>query len=170
MALQQTRTPGSKGGGRKTIYATALTETSAIDKEGVGTLRQEGDKVYKWCKYDAGTAVIAGVAGLVVGYVKEANDGFTDSIVTADVSDTDNIGAGVLMAAPADGDYCWVQTHGLSGVLAQDVTAGAVGNAMTLAGAADGELDVSAAVTDFVVGVLVVATGGSQRVYLNCPF
>ena len=169
MGIQQTRTPGSIGGGRKTSFTTALTETSTIDKEGVGALRQEGDKWYKWCKFDNGTANITAAAGLCVGYVAGVAN-VDGAVITPDVSDTNNIGAGVLMAAPADQEFCWVQIKGLSGVLAQDVTAGAVGNALTLAGAADGEFDVSAAVTDFIVGTLVVATASAQQVLLDCPF
>ena len=165
MGLQQTRTPGTVGGGRKTTFTTALTETSTINKEGLGAIRQEGPNFYKWVKYNSGTAEIAAATGLCVGYVAGANEE-----VTPDVSDTNNIGAGVLMSVPADGEYCWVQIKGLSGVLAQDVTAGSVGNALTLAGAADGEFDVSAAVTDFVIGALVVSTASNQQVLLDCPW
>ena len=108
MALQQTRPPGSSQGGRKTSFATSLTEVATYDKEGIGTIRQEGTKWYKWIKYDAGTAAITAVAGLVVGYVAGTTN-VSGCIVTPDVSDTNNIAAGVLMAAPADDGYGWVQ-------------------------------------------------------------
>lgn len=168
MSIQQSRTPGSVGGGRKTVYATTLTETSTIDKEGVGTIRQEGAKFYRWCKYDNGTANITALAGHVVAY-KAGHANFTNAVVTPDVSDTDGVCAGVLMSAPADAEYCWVQTRGLSGILALDVTAGALGNAMTIIGAGDGRLDVSALVTDYIAGVLVDTTASAQKVVLSCP-
>lgn len=165
MGIQQIRTPGSIAGGRKTSFVTALTETSDIDREGIGALRQEGARWYKYIQYSEGTAAIAAVAGLCVGYVAGS-----DTSVTPDVSDTSGIGAGVLMSAPANNQYAWIQIKGLSGILAQDVTAGAVGNALTLVGASDGEFDVSAVVTDFVIGALAVATASSQQIHLDCPF
>lgn len=167
MAIQQIRTPGSIAGGRKTVFASGLEETSTIDLDGVGAIRQEGDKFYKWVRYNNGTAGISAVAGLCVGYVS----GTTTHEVTPDVSDTADLGAGVMLSAPANGEYCWIQTKGISGILSQDVTdpTAVIGQAVTLKGAADGEFDVSAAHTDFVIGMIIVVTSGSQQLWLDCP-
>ena len=74
--------------------------------------------------------------------------------------------AGVLMSAPADGEYCWIQTHGPA-TLNTALTAGADGNALTAVGATDGTLDVSAAVTDHIAAIAVDAS--AKIVFLTCP-
>ncbi len=53
--------------GAKKIFQTKLTDTSTTDKEGVGTLRWEGNKCYKWILYNNGAGSVASVAG-GVGY------------------------------------------------------------------------------------------------------
>ena len=86
--------------------------------------------------------------------------------VTSDLSDSANIGAGVLQAVIANGSYGWIQTRGVA-TLTPSLTAGADGNALTAAGATDGTLDVSAAVTDFICAVAVDAS--AKIVMLTCP-
>ena len=107
-------------------------------------------KNYKYVKYDAGTAAAAGVAGEVAYYLGAG--GTQDSIVTSDVSDSVNIGAGVIQATMADATYGWVQISGPA-TLSIALTAGSDGNALTAVGAGDGTLDVSGAVTDFVCAI-----------------
>jgi len=107
-----------------------------------------GGKVYKFVQYDAGTAAAAGVAGEVTYY--SAAGGAQDFLVTSDVSDSVSLGAGVLQAAVADAEYCWVQIKGPA-TLSIALTAGADGNALTAVGAGDGTLDVSALVSDAIV-------------------
>ena len=46
--------------GIKTIYRTKLTDTSGLDMEGVGTLRQEGDLFYRWVRNKFTSALVAG--------------------------------------------------------------------------------------------------------------
>ena len=104
-------------------------------------------KNYKYVQYEAGTAAVAGVAGEVAYYYGAG--GTATNIVTSDLSDSKNIGAGVLQAVMADGTYGWVQISGPA-TLTIALSAGADGNALTPVGAADGTLDVSAAVTDAV--------------------
>jgi len=117
----------------------------------LGSIGQTSDgKEYRYCQYEAGTAAVAGVAGEVAYY-----DGAAASatyVVTSDLSDSVNIGAGVLQAALADGEYGWLQIRG-SATLTIALTAGADGNALTAVGATDGTLDVSALVSDFVCAV-----------------
>ena len=88
------------------------------------------------------------------------------TVVTSDLSDSANVGAGMLMCAPATGEYCWIQTGGYA-TLNTALTAGADGNALTAVGATDGTIDVSAAVTDFICAVAVDAS--AKIVFLTCP-
>ena len=117
----------------------------------LGTVGQNSDgKKYKYVEYTAGA--VAAVAGNVAGYVSES-----DTAVTADVSTTDRVGAGVLQAAIPDGGYGWVQISGAA-TITTALTAGADGNALTLVGAGDSTLDVSAAATDHVCAVAIDAS------------
>lgn len=137
-------------GGEKKIFITRLTDTSTSDLEGVGTIRWEGNKAYKWVLYNQGAGAVAAAAGNVAYYYGAAGvgtSGYTNSEVTSDVSDSPKVGAGVLQAAIANGSYGWVQIKGVA-TLTTALTAGADGNALTPVGAGDGTLDVSALVTD----------------------
>jgi hypothetical protein len=107
-----------------------------------------GGKVYKFVQYDAGTAAVAGVAGEVTYY--NGTGAYGTFIVTSDVSDTNGVGAGVLQAAAADQEYCWVQIKGPA-TLSIALTAGANGDSLTPTGAGDGTLDLAtAAETDHI--------------------
>lgn len=126
---------------------------------GVGDHYEGGDgKVYKFVQYDTGAGPVAAVAGNVAYYYAPggASAGAT-TVVTSDISDSAGLGAGVLMSAPADGEYCWIQIKGAA-TLTPALTAGADGNALTAVGATDGTLDVSALVTDAVVAYAVDAS------------
>jgi hypothetical protein len=128
----------------------------------VGTIGRDAEtgKMYKYVKYDNGTAVTA-VAGNFVYYIGE-----TGTTVTMDLSDSKYIGAGVLQAVIADLGYGWIQVAGQA-TLTTALTAGADGNALTPIGSTDGTLDVSAAVTDHICAIAV--TAASKIVYLTCP-
>jgi len=105
--------------------------------------RAEDGKAYKYVKYEDGVAAIAGVAGEVCYYF--ADTGVIGNIVTSDLSSSGSagteVGAGVLQASLADGEYGWIQTRGPA-TLTIALTAGADGNALTPTGAGDGTLDV----------------------------
>ena len=133
----------------KTYTATTLeTEGSGF---GLGDIWDDGaGKVYKFVKYDTGTGSVAAVSGNVCYYYLAG--GYQDAVVTSDLSDSVNIGAGVLQSAPGDGEYCWIQIEGPA-TITPALTAGADGNALTPVGASDGTLDVSAAVTDHVCAI-----------------
>ncbi len=113
---------------------------------------------YKYVRYEAGAGAVAAVAGGVAYYYAPGgvSAGAVD-VVTCDLSDSAEVGAGVLVAAPADGEYAWVQVTGPA-TLAAGLTAGGDGDALTPTGATDGTLDVSAAVTDHVCAVAVDAS------------
>jgi hypothetical protein len=124
-------------------------------------------KVYKFVLYNSGAGSVAAVAGNMTYYYAPsgASAGATTT-VTSDLSDSANVGAGMLMSAPATGEYCWVQTGGPA-TLTTALTAGSDGNALTAVGATDGTLDVSGLVTDFICAVAVDAS--AKIVFLTCP-
>lgn len=138
--------------GIKKIFQTPLTDISTTDKEGVGTIRFEGNNIYKWILFNNGAGSVASVANYCAYYYGVSGvgtSGYTDSEVTMDRTDAVN-GAGVFQAVIADGSYGWIQIKGVA-TLGVNLTAGADGNALTDRGAgADGTLDVSGLVTDQV--------------------
>lgn len=126
---------------------TAIDATAKFEPGSIG--RTEDGKLYKYVQYEAGAAAVAGVAGEVAYYPTVAVGGVTATIVTSDLSDSIEVGAGVLQANLTDGSYGWVQVTGVA-TLSIALTAGADGDPLTPTGAADGTLDVSALVTDSI--------------------
>lgn len=131
------------------VFATKLDETWTDTAKGdpVGQIRWEGNKCYKSLQYDTGAGAVAAVVGNVAYYY--TLDGYKNNQCTSDLSDSIELGAGVLQSAPADGAYCWVQIKGPA-TLTTALTAGADGDPLTPTGSTDGTLDVSALVTDHV--------------------
>ena len=109
-----------------------------------------GTKIYKYLKYDDATAAVAGVAGEVAYY--HTLDGYKLHTCTSDLSDSIEIGAGVIQATIATETYGWFQIKGNS-TLSIALTAGADGDPLTPTGAGDGTLDVSGAVTDNICAI-----------------
>ena len=72
--------------------------------------------------------------------------------MSSDLSDSVEIGAGVLQAALSEDEYGWIQIKGAA-TLTIALTAGSDGDPLTPTGSADGTLDVSAAVTDNVCAI-----------------
>lgn len=102
----------------------------------------DGNKAYKFVQYDTGAGAVAAVSGQVAYYY--TLDGYKNHQVTSDLSDSLEIGAGVLQSAPTDGQYCWIQIKGPA-TLSIALTAGVDGDALTPTGATDGTLDVNVA-------------------------
>lgn len=151
--------------GIKKVFVTPLDSVSESDKEGLGVIRFEGGNIYKYVKYVEGTGTLDVADGDVVFY----ND-YENNEVTADISDTNNIGAGVVQAAVTETDrYIWIKIKGID-TLNTDVVAGANGNALTAVGSNDKTLDVSAAATDAVVAYLLDDSAGSQKILCDFPF
>ena len=153
-------------------FVTKLTDVSTTQKEAnLGVIRWAGNKAYKYVQYKEGAAATDGVAGEVAYYYCASGDcatnGYTANHVTSDISDSANLGAGVLQAAMSDDEYGWIQIKGAA-TLPINLTAGADGNALTAVGAGDGTLDVSAAVTDAVVAYAVDASG--DEIICDFPF
>ena len=133
---------------------------------GVKYMSQDG-LTYKYVQYDTGAGSVAAVAGNFVGYyAPSGTSAGSTTVVTSDNSDTAKVGAGVLQSTPADGEYCWIQTGGAA-TLTTAITAGADGNALTMVGAGDGTLDVSALVTDHIAAIAVDYS--AKIVFLTCP-
>ena len=109
-----------------------------------------GTRIYKYLQYDTGSAGTAAVAGEVAYYY--TLDGYKTFKVTSDLSDSVEVGAGVIQAVMTDGQYGWVQVSGAA-TLTIALTAGADGDPLTPTGSADGTLDVSADVTDNVCAI-----------------
>jgi len=128
--------------GMKKIFVTKLADVKTTDVEGIGTIRFEGNKIYKWVTYSEEAAAVDGVAGEVTYYV--ATDGHKNNDVTSDLSASDEIGAGVLQAIMSDNEFGWIQIKGAA-LLAIALTAGVDGDALTPTGAGDGTLDVNVA-------------------------
>lgn len=155
--------------GIKQVFGSKLTDVSATPREQLGTIRIEGNKVYKYVQYTTGAGPVAAVAGNICYYTKDdvAGEGYENHRVTSDLSDSYNLGAGVLQSAPSDEYYCWIQIKGYA-VITPALTAGADGNALTAVGTTDGTLDVSAAVTDTIVAYAADAT--AKKIICDFPW
>ena len=109
-----------------------------------------GTKLYKYLKYDDASAGVSGVLGEVAYY--HTLDGYKLHTCTSDLSDSIEIGAGVIQATIATETYGWFQIKGAA-TLSIALTAGADGDPLTPTGSADGTLDVSSAATDNVCAI-----------------
>lgn len=179
------QTPGSAGAGIKKVFATALTETKNYDAEGVGTIRFEGNSVYKYVKYVGGTAAVDAVDGDAVFYSDP--DGYKDNEVRQDVTDLTGsaVCAGVVQTAIdistfTAGAYCWIKIKGpetlaIAIEASNDATPVAVGDGDPLVyGDADGALRRDNTVIDAdAERVQVCGYAGDasdKEVILDCPF
>jgi hypothetical protein len=125
-------------------------------------------KEYRYYKFNNGAGNVAAVVGNFAYFyaVSGASAGQTTE-VTMDVTDSGGVGAGVFQAVLTDGYWGWFQTRGVA-TLTTAHTAGADGNALTAVGAgADGALDVSALVSDYICAVAIDAD--AKIVMLTCP-
>ena len=134
------------------IDPSAVSSTAEYGVGQLGSVIDSGGvtKIYKYVQYDTGSGSVAAVSGQVAYYY--TLDGYKNNQVTSDLSDSVEIGAGVLNSAPTDGQYCWIQIAGPA-TLSIALTAGADGDTLTPTGSSDGTLDVSAAATDNVCAI-----------------
>ena len=113
---------------------------------------------FKYVQYDTGAGSVAAVSGQVAYYYAPSGaSAGAVNVVTSDLSDSNEVGAGVLQSAPTDGQYCWVQIGGTA-TLTIALTAGADGDPLTPTGAGDGTLDVTAAATSPVCAFAIDAS------------
>ena len=102
---------------------------------------------FKYVQYDTGAGSVAAVSGQVAYYyAPSGTSAGAVNVVTSDLSDSNEVGAGVLQSAPTDGQYAWIQIGGTA-TLTIALAAGADGDPLTPTGASDGTLDVTADVT-----------------------
>ena len=132
------------------IDVTSVSDTAEFLLGQHGAVVGSPTKLYKYVQYDTGSAGAAAVAGEVAYYY--TLDGYKNNQVTSDLSDSVEIGAGVLQAVMTDGQFGWIQISGPA-TLTIALTAGADGDPLTPTGSADGTLDVSAAATDNVCAI-----------------
>ena len=133
------------------IEVTAQSTTPEFTPGSLGVVtNSEGTKMYKYLKYDDASAGVAGVLGEVAYY--HTLDGYKLNTCTSDLSDSVEIGAGVIQATIATETFGWFQISGPA-TLSIALTAGADGDPLTPTGSADGTLDVSANVLDNVCAI-----------------
>jgi hypothetical protein len=147
--------------GMKKVFRTALTDIKTTDFEGVGTLRFEGDKVYKWVQFSGTTAV---TAGKMVCYNLTAGANLYGVVVDGANS---NLGAGIAQVSIGTGTvyYGWIQVQGFA--VFAGTTTGAAGNPLSTVGATAGNLLVVAAVTSQTAALLIDAT--NSYIFVTCP-
>lgn len=153
----------------QTYTSADLTGANSGKAPGIGDIYVSHDnKTYRFVQYNSGAGAVAAVAGNAVGFYAPAgvSTGVTN-VVSSDNSDTVGACAGVLVGAPANGEYGWIQTRGVV-TLNLALTAGADGNAIYMnAAGTDGALTVMSAVTQATAGAAIDAS--AKIVYLNCP-
>lgn len=164
------QTPGSSDGGLKQVFVTALTEVAGFDKEGVGTIRFEGGKWYKWVKYNDGAANLDVVAGDFLNYM--AASGHKNKEVVPDTADADSttpFGAGVAVAAvTTTGDFMWIQIKGFV-TLSIDPT-GTPGDSNALTPSATDKAMAIATSSDVEHICGHTLDDSAKEVYLDCPW
>lgn len=142
-------------------YITGMDKTEVSDSA-TFMVGQKGmdaaGNTFKYVQYDTGAGSVAAVSGQVAYYYAPSGaSAGAVNVVTSDLSDSANLGAGVLQSAPTDGQYCWIQIGGTA-TLSIALTAGADGQALTPVGSSDGKLDLSNAVTDPVCAFAIDAS------------
>ena len=136
------------------VTEVSSTATFALGQKGVDV----SGNTFKYVQYDTGAGSVAAVSGQVAYYYAPSGaSAGAVNVVTSDLSDSNEVGAGVLQSAPTDGQYCWVQIGGTA-TLTIALTAGADGDPLTPTGAGDGTLDVTAAATSPVCAFAIDAS------------
>lgn len=121
--------------GVKKVFATPLTEVSSSAKEELGTIRTEGNRLYKYVMIKNVTATVAGAAGDAVPY---RADKYDENWVVVDNTDADTIGipAGILQGAltgtAGTAYYGWVQIKGFATLSQALAGSPAVGDELTI--------------------------------------
>lgn len=131
------------------IDTSVVSTTPLFDLGQIG-MTSDG-KIWKYVQYKEGTAAVDGVA-LEVAYYYTL-DGYKLNQVTSDLSDSIEIGAGVLPVDVSDNEYLWIQIKGPA-TLSIALSGGGDGDLLTPTGAGDGTLDVSAtALSDHICAI-----------------
>ena len=147
---------GSAGDGIKQIWATGLLDTTDFNAEGLGAIRFEGNKVYKYVQ-NTDTAVLT--VGHFVSY--EGVAGYDTALVHNDNGATD-VGAGAAVSAIPISGFGWIQVQGPAVLTTTGLTDGD-----PITKGATGIVAAVAAFTEQVVGVAYDSANGQYL--LDCP-
>jgi|SRR3990167_5729611 len=149
--------------GLKQSFVTKLTDVNTTAQEPLGTLRFEGNKIYKYVNIKNTTATVAGAIGDLVAYF--AATGHLNHRVVVDLSDADAtmpFGAGVLCGVVTGtlltDYYGWIQIQG-NATLTVAVTSGVAGQGFKMS-ATDKTATIATLVTDNIIGIGMNATTG----------
>jgi hypothetical protein len=139
----------------------ALGTVGAVAVGGIAT-------VYKYVQYLEATAATDGVAGEVAYYYAPSGaSAGSYTTVTSDLSDSAEVGAGVLQQNMSNAEYGWIQIKGPA-TLSIALTAGGDGDPLTPTGAGDGTLDQPTAVTDHICAYAIDAS--AKIILCDFPF
>jgi len=164
--------------GLKRVYLTPLDAVDTVDKEDVGTLRFEGNKIYKYVKLQNTTATIAVLSGDAVAY--NAATGHSVSQVVSDMTDADTnpVCAGILQGTVAGvlavAYYCWIQIKGPATAL--QTIAGTPADGDHFMGSTTDKTLTKFVLTEAAPNTLTSAISGvitdasAKLVALDCPF
>jgi hypothetical protein len=135
---------GEKDMGLKQLPATKLTANDATAKEELGRVRWEGNKAYKY--------ILVEDMDIAKGDVVEYSDA-SGYEVTKDRSGGSSIGrvvAGVAIGTITDGQYGWIQIHGVHTTVKTDGGV-AAGDALVPHASYDGKTDTATSASTVVI-------------------
>lgn len=154
------------------IFKTQITDVNVTAVDTLGSLRIDGDKLYKYMKLQ-NTSGVACVAGDPVSYKATPAAGYSVNVVTSKVSEADAqpicagcVQATISSAQTTAGVFIWVQVTGLISVPAA-VTSGVVGSGAMMSGT-DKTFTVVTGVIESCCTVL--STGAAGFVSLQCTY
>mgnify|MGYP004545127757 CR=1 FL=1 len=146
-----------------TYTAAELTGQESGGVPGIGDIYVSHDnKRYRFVQYNPGVGNIAAVTGRAAYFFAPGgvSAGLTNT-VTSDLSDSSEVGAGILMGDIPNGGYGWIQIGGVA-TMSVALTAGVDGDPLTATGATDGTLDVGEQAGIHVALALELAAAGDQ--------
>ena len=160
--------------GIKKVFQGPVTQVDTTDLEEVGTIRFEGNKIYKYVKLYNDTATAAVVVGDALCYASPG--GYESNTVVMDLNDAGSSGS-IICAGCATGTvtgtvdtayYIWVQIKGTI-TTTKDLPGTADGKTVTMSDAsADGTLVAQNAATEQTVGI--ISDESANTLILDCPF
>lgn len=121
-------------------------------------------KIYKYLKYNEGVGNVAAVVGQVAYY--HTADGYKLYTATSDLSDSVQVGAGVIQAVMAEGQWGWFQIKGAATLSIALIGVGTDGDPLTPQGANDGTLDVA----DTATNAICATSGDFSDNEIICDF
>ena len=157
--------------GIKQMFGDKITDTNTVAQNGLGVIRFEGEKAYRYVQ----VVNLAAVAG---DSLCAASTG--EGVVTKDRAGGSQLALlvrGVAIGAIASGSYGWIQTKGIATIQCDGTIAAGDGviPSATTDGVADA-CDVSTVSTNTafqVFGFALTAdsgsTNGTATAYINCP-